>query len=240
MVEVESGRCKFSDHGRLQISGCLAERRKCFLEDPDWISISRTAPGRDSFWTLLDIATRLPGVTQLADESLRGQDASAILNSATMLRTLLNDLDEFAAYSGPHSVDFNGELESSYSTTCASPFPDANQAYTFSCWRSANLYCSWTSICLFARLELRRLIHDSQLIIHAQYLDEIEADIDRDIDNLCWAIPSQIGEKPHSMGIICSLPALTTVCTLLEARGRALEAQWYRAMLQGWQSEGFR
>ena len=196
-----------------------------------------TAPGRDSFFELTDIAVRFPGLTKLADESLFRLNEQLRQHCLLQFESFIQDLDDFSMRSWPAAIETATGEDASY--TWSTRNSNLGAAYVFSNWRSANMYCTWAFVRLYARLESKRLLH------RAPHLDrelsqEIEADIERNLENLCRAIPSQIGALPHSFGSICSVGMLAVVATLLQNRGRLKEAAWCKGVFERLRSEGFR
>ena len=207
------------------------------------MTVSLTAPGMDVFYELQDIAMCFPGLVELADFSVKRRDERSRREVLAQLECLINELNDFATRSWPTNSDFPTQAETLDFDECLIPNANLGSAYHFSTWRSANMYCTWAMISLFTRIELQRLLRSSPRNMlmpeHKQRIDEVEADIVHNLENLCRGIPSQIGRHPHSMGIVCSMGMLDVASKLLEHRGRVAEAEWCRSVLERLSSHGF-
>jgi hypothetical protein len=208
------------------------------------LAISLTAPGRDRFFELQDITVRLPGLAELVDESLKRGDESSKQDALMQLECLVQDLDDFATRSWPTPFDTSTRAQYQDFYTWLDSNASLGTPYYFSTWRSANTFCHWAMICLVTRLELQRLLldcsHNMLMPEVAHRKEQVEVDIVRNLEDLCRGIPSQIGTPPHSVGIICSFHMPVLASKLLEDRGRGVEAQWCRNVLDRLRNDGFR
>jgi hypothetical protein len=208
------------------------------------LTVSLTAPGRDPFFELLDIAVHLPGIVENADDSLERGDDRSIQNILVRFECLIQELDGFAARLWPVTFDSSARAQLQDSREWLSSKAIPGYAYNFSNWRSANMYCTWATVRLYTRLESQRLLlrasHNALTPNNRQRQEEAEADVVRNLEDLCRGIPSQLGSRPHTMGIICSMGMLEVASELLENRGRVVEAAWCKSVLDRLRNDGFR
>ena len=206
--------------------------------------MSLTAPGRDPFFELLDIAVHLPGLSELADDSLKRGDDLSIQHVLVQFENLIQELDAFATRLWPTTFDSPAQAQPQDSLEGLTSESNMETIYNFSTWRSANMYCTWAMVRLFTRLESQRLLlhaaGDTLIPEHGHRQEEVEADIVRNLENLCRGIPSQLGSRPHTMGIICSMGMLEVASQLLEERGRLAEAASCKSVLNRLRNDGFR
>ena len=234
----------FANTEPLQLAGSLAQRRKCFFEEAEWLTVSLTAPGRDPFFELLDIAVHLPGIVETADGSLERGDERSIQNTLVQFECLIHELDDFATRFWPVTSDSSAQAQPQDSREWLSSKAIFDKTYDFSNWRSANVYCTWATARLYTRLESQRLLlhasHNELIPHNRQRQEEVETDVVRNLEDLCRGIPSQLGSRPHTMGIICSMGMLEVASELLENRGRVVEAAWCKSVLDRFRDDGFR
>lgn len=165
----------------------------------------------------------LPGLAEAVDDSIQRQNDLEKRKLMAKLYVLLEDLASFA--NGTWSCDGTNDS-----------FPEA---YNFGSWRFANMYCTWASIRLLTQLEIQRLLL-SNTNAHGEQRTDIDEDIENTVENICTAIPSHIGSKPHSLGMICSMSMLSLNAALLERAGKHEEARWCASMLEELHRKGIR
>ena len=157
-------------------------------------------------------------------------------DTLTKLKTLHAQLEEFASSTWTSAAPY----DSSWGRANADDITDGlPEAYTIRNWRLASTYCSCVAVKLMVSREILRLLNHTGAPLESQdYCLATERDIDRGITELVRALPSQIGQPPHTLGMICSLSQLKTASALLAQRGRRREADWCRRMTNEIQERG--
>ena len=190
---------------------------------------------------------RFPGLIELADHSIRECDECLRQEMIAELENFIKDFDHFATQTWPTAPYTDSLSDPDHFVSRLFPESSLGRPYSFTTWRTTSTYCTMSTVRLYSLLELQRLqrhnfrtLNSEPMATDAFRMLQVEADIEHTIENVCRALPAQIGAPSHSMGIICSLKTLSVLARLLEKRGRFEEAGWCRSVWQHLRDDGFR
>lgn len=218
-------------------------KQTCLLEEPAWMAVSKSAPGRNEMCDLLDIGTRLPGILERATIALTRLDTFQIYISASELGSFLQEMDEFTArdiypFRGAKhpTLDIDDFPAFSLWLEGDRTFPDP---YEFADWRQVHLT---NNAELYRATALNTLIHVMQADCRLNNLpadvDEMEHDLDTAVAALCRMLPSLVGQFPSSMGMISCSPILRLAIVHYTRRGKPRELAWAEKVAAKLNEEG--
>lgn len=219
-------------------------KQTCFLEEPAWMAVSRSAPNRDELWDLLDLGTRLPGILERANIAMQNSEAVDLFSVASELLTFLTELEAFTRNPSYPLGDNDEPIYDIESFPTFAVWVDGDRtfpyAFDFADWRQVHLatqcelYGAMALNTLFCFMEAD-LRHNN---LPLEKLDDMQGDLDGIIDRLCCMLPALIGLVPSSMGMISCSPVLRLAIVHFEKRGMYKKLKWAEKVAARLHGEG--